>query len=110
MRRVRWTLLAAALATSSIAAVATATSAGAGKQSNTFTVVKVIDGTAPTGAEFTVEVDCGEGTSEVKFDEHGDPVTPGSNVFNVGAARTCTATETADTGAAPASSECALAS
>src|SRR5262245_33130802 len=78
--------------------------ADAGGPPNTFTVEKVVVGTAPPGSVFEVEVSCHSndsapegGTATVRFDENGNPLD--ANTFPVGLFQECTANETVTNGA-----------
>ena len=108
MRRSRWALLVVALAASAGIVAVGAGSGSAQSESNTFTVKKVVDGVAPPGTEFTVDVDCGEGPIAMHFDAQGNPDPSGSNVVEIGAGHTCTATESADGGAESVDYKCDL--
>ena len=116
MRRARWAALAATIALGAFVAIPAAP-AGAQQANNTITVEKVVDGTAPEGTVFAVEVDCdsAEGPTTVYFDENGDPSDqngdsdPGSNVVDVDPFNdtdVCTVTETEDGGASSVSYSC----
>src|SRR5262249_26113642 len=108
MHRSRWVLCFVALAASAAIVAVGAGTGSAVSESNTFTVKKVVDGVAPPGTEFTVEVDCGEGPIAMHFDAQGNPDPSGSNVVEIGAGHTCTATETATGGAKSVDYQCDL--
>lgn len=99
MRRGGRVLLGLALLMSAPAALALAASpAGAGKPPE-LTVTKVVDGTAPPGAQYVVEIDC-EGadiqpSSQLTFTGAGSQTV---QVFDSGV--TCTVVESATSGAA----------
>jgi len=100
MHRSRWALCLVALAAGAALVTIGAGSVTAQSQGNTFTVEKVVDGTAPPGTEFKVHVVCDEEETDMTFDAQGNPQPSGSNVVDgIGASTTCTATETADGGA-----------
>src|SRR4029450_7817359 len=106
MQRSRWALFFVAVATTAAVVTFGAGSGTAQLESNTFTGKKVVDGSAPPGTEVKVGGGCDDDITEMTFDEHGSPQPSGSNVVEVNAGTTCTATETADGGATSVTYEC----
>jgi Domain of unknown function (DUF5979) len=96
MRRGGRALLAVmALATGPMAFVLTASPASAGFTPK-LTVTKVVEGTAPPGAEWVVDIDCGStqvAPQQMTF------TGPGSQSATVGGAGTCTVVESGTSGA-----------
>ena len=102
------------------AAVALGTSAlGAGAgvvttpRTNTVTVLKVVNGTAPADTTFTVALTCEsdglgtEATVDITFDATGQP-TSADSVDDLGAGTECAATETVNGGASSTTYACAI--
>lgn len=67
-------------------------------------ITKVVEGTAPPGAQYVVEITCGEATGEITFDG------PGSEIIPIPPDVTCTITETETGGATQTTTaaECVL--
>jgi uncharacterized protein DUF5979 len=99
-------LAVAAFAAAGVALGAGPSGAGLGVVSNTLIIEKNVVGAAPSGTTFTVEVTCesslspgvaAPSTTDVTFDNDGNPTN--DNSLNVPAGQQCTATETEDGGA-----------
>jgi hypothetical protein len=111
MRRARFgTLVVVAMAIGMFAAIPLAYG---GEVGNQITIEKVVDGPAPAGTVFSVQVSCEESALEtVFFDEagqaileNGDPIP--SNVVFVEPSDVCTVAETVDGDATSVGYECA---
>lgn len=95
-----------ALAAAAVMALAAPASAGENMHVD---INKVVVGTAPAGATFTVHYACTDGgpSGDLTFDATGKPVPANSNFFNDGVVTTsCTITETGTGGASNVAYNC----
>jgi hypothetical protein len=102
----------AAVALASGAMFALVGPASAQTQGNSFTVIKVVSGSVPSGTVFAVQVSCtGNGSTNLWFDDTGHPSTSSGTqiatpVITPSASDTCTASETFSGGASSISYAC----
>src|SRR4051794_27189661 len=102
MRRAQWGAVVAATAIGALVALPAAPGGAQVATVNHVTIEKVVDGVAPSGTVFAVEVNCDTAMTEpetIYFDENGHPSDkngesdPGSNVIGAAASDTCTVSE-----------------
>jgi hypothetical protein len=106
-------VFACGLAAGPITAVVAASAGAQDLAVQTITVTKVVDGTAPAGTVFTVNVSCATGgaNQDVKFDATGNPI--GSNQVSpgtTGGTGVCTIKETDNGGATSTTYTCQITS
>jgi uncharacterized protein DUF5979 len=101
MRRIGRAMLGLLVLMSGPVAIAMTASPASGGTNGTLTVTKTVDGTAPPGAQFVVDIDCGDATatpSQMTFTGSGSQaaiVSSGGGSFDF----TCTVVESATAGA-----------